>query len=49
MKFKLIKLYRNIYELWGVGKTYEEIHSQVKAKPERWVSNPCLLFGKTSF
>ncbi|CAH1762975.1 9832_t:CDS:10 [Entrophospora sp. SA101] len=29
-------LIRKIYELWAVEKTYEEIHSHVKAKPERW-------------
>ncbi|CAG8554363.1 2453_t:CDS:10 [Funneliformis caledonium] len=36
---RLIKraiLIRNIYELWGMGKTYEEVHTQVKSKPERW-------------
>ncbi|CAB4489233.1 tRNA guanosine-2'-O-methyltransferase [Rhizophagus irregularis] len=29
-------LIKNIYELWGVGKIYEDVHTQVKAKPERW-------------
>lgn len=27
---------RNIYELWGEGETYEQVHEQVKSYPERW-------------
>ncbi|CAG8705474.1 15265_t:CDS:10 [Cetraspora pellucida] len=29
-------LIKNIYELWGMGETYDEVHAQVKASPERW-------------
>ncbi|KAI7883806.1 tRNA guanosine-2'-O-methyltransferase [Lichtheimia hyalospora FSU 10163] len=36
---KLVKraiLIKNIYELWGEGETYEQVHEQVKSYPERW-------------
>ncbi|CAG8455026.1 13225_t:CDS:10 [Acaulospora morrowiae] len=36
---RLIKrsiLTRNIYELWGMGENYEQVHEQVKEKPGRW-------------
>jgi hypothetical protein len=26
-----------------MGKTYEEVHTQVKAKPERWVRDPIII------
>jgi hypothetical protein len=29
-----------------VGKIYEDVHTQVKAKPERWVSNTRLFIWK---
>ncbi|RIB14870.1 S-adenosyl-L-methionine-dependent methyltransferase [Gigaspora rosea] len=29
-------LIKNIYELWGMGETYDEVHAQVKACSERW-------------
>ncbi|ORZ02391.1 S-adenosyl-L-methionine-dependent methyltransferase [Syncephalastrum racemosum] len=29
-------LIKNIVELWGEGRTYEEVHQQVKEHPERW-------------
>ncbi|KAI8388392.1 uncharacterized protein BYT42DRAFT_559919 [Radiomyces spectabilis] len=42
---KLVKraiLIKNIYELWGEGKTYEEVHAAVKEHPERWTAfNEC--------
>ncbi|CAO3638258.1 unnamed protein product [Cunninghamella echinulata] len=36
---KLVKrsiLIKKIYELWGEGSTYEQVHEQVKAHPEKW-------------
>ncbi|KAI9313806.1 hypothetical protein BX666DRAFT_2140306, partial [Dichotomocladium elegans] len=36
---KLVKraiLIKNMYELWGEGKTYEDVHEEVKSRPERW-------------
>ncbi|OAD75428.1 hypothetical protein PHYBLDRAFT_132663, partial [Phycomyces blakesleeanus NRRL 1555(-)] len=29
-------LIKNIYELWGEGKNYAEVHTMVKENPERW-------------
>ena len=52
-KIETVFVDRNIYELWGMGKTYEEVHTQVKAEPKRWVNrsicNFIYLFIKTSF
>ncbi|KAL1916287.1 uncharacterized protein VTP21DRAFT_5904 [Calcarisporiella thermophila] len=36
---KLIRraiLIKAIYELWGVGSNYQEVHESVKANPDRW-------------
>ncbi|KAF7728275.1 hypothetical protein EC973_006449 [Apophysomyces ossiformis] len=29
-------LIKNVYEIWGQGKSYEEVHADVKSSPERW-------------